>query len=157
MLTYQQLWELFLLTEQPPEQASKAEIPGQLERWQAWASRLQTLGFLPQCYVEMAYGPIGFARVYDRATIGAARFTSTRLEESKKAMDSVVLMQYEGRLRAARVQAFLSHAAPGSSSDELDAESNVAYVHWYQDVADDESATAAGLSCPIFRHAEGCP
>lgn len=100
--------------------------------------------------VDICHGPRGFARVYDRSTVGSAKFTCTRLEGSKKAKDSLILIRDGERLRAGRVQAFLSHAAPGCVSDDLESESNVAYVHWYKQVPADQPHIEAELQCPVF-------
>ena len=156
--TYTELWEKFL-EETGQEQARKSQMLDQLSAWHDWAQGHADQGRLSPHQVQLCYGPQGAAEVYDRANVGQVQFVCSRLEGSKKAKDSVVLMMHNGELCAGRVSRFLSHTAPGGSGlrdDDL----NIAHVHWYQFTPSDQAAMVPtlgcaaaidpALSCPVF-------
>lgn len=96
-------------------------------------------------------GPLCTARVYDRAIAGTVTFTGTRLKGSKKAKDSLVMIwDDDDEYQAGRVQAFLSHAAPGSDSTDINDKTSIAYIHWYKRVPGDQSQMDTDLQCPVF-------
>ena len=77
-----------------------------------------------------------------------------RLEMSKRAKDSVVLLRVGGELSAARLEAFLSHCPPGHDSSaqggDRSIEPDLAFVHWYAFVPDDQDPIDTALGCPVF-------
>ena len=148
-LAYDVLWQQFL-TESGEQQARKRQMAQQLMRWRTWAEAREHSGELRPEQVELCYGPRGRALVFDRATVGSATFTCTRLEGSKKAKDSLVLIRDGDELRAGRVQAFMAHAAPGCTSEDVMDTVNIAYVHWYRQVPADQPCMDPLLGCPVF-------
>ena len=146
--TYTDLWELFLLDVEQ-EEAPTAELAEQMSAWHDWAFDAHEQGRLTQAQVELCSGPVGRAEVYDRATVGETKIACTRLEGSKLAKDSVVLMRHDGELCAGRVQAFISHAPPGCDGDTSE-EPDIALVHWYAWVPEDHFSTDPALGCPLF-------
>ena len=106
-------------------------------------------GLLNDAQVDLCYGPVGRAEVFDRARVGEVRFADTRLEASQTAKDSVVLLKHDDELCAGRVQAVLSHSAPGSPSGQ-EHTLNLSYVQWYPFVPSDQDPMDAALGCPIF-------
>lgn len=153
---YSELWQWFLNDTGAP-QASKANLAAQLRDWHDWANNMYAngQGVLTDQHRRACYGPRPSATVFDRATIEGTKFICTRLEGAKKARDGLVLVHVgapgEQRLRAARVQAFLSHAAPGIVAADLAAEADLAYVHWYDDVPPAQPRIDPQLWCPVFR------
>lgn len=104
--------------------------------------------------VRLCNGPVCSVRVYDRATAGSVTFTGTRLEGSKKAKDSLVMIwDNDEECQAGRVQAFLSHSAPGSSSSDINDETSLAWIHWYKRVPANQHAVDPDLQCPVFSRA----
>lgn len=103
---------------------------------------------------DVCFGPRPVVTVFDRAVLDDVSFTCARLEGSKKAKDSLVSVRIGGaggdRIRAALVQAFISHPAPGAERASLDDKANIAYVHWYKDVPADQPAVDLELGCPVF-------
>ena len=97
----------------------------------------------------MCSGPVGRAEVFDRAIVGQTRFTCTRLEGSKKAKDSLVLLMHNNELCASRVQGFVSHSPPGFSG-EREEQPDLALVHWYPHVPAGQASIDAALGCPVF-------
>ena len=74
---------------------------------------------------------IYFFRVNQRATVGDAGPAST---------------PFNAR---GRVQAFLSHMAPGGTGEKAD-DLNIAHVHWYSFVPNDQPSIDPVLGCPVF-------
>lgn len=52
--------------------------------------------------------------------------------------------------QAGRVQAFLSHSAPGSTSTDINDETSIAWVQWYKRVPTDQPSVDPDLGCPVF-------
>lgn len=88
--------------------------------------------------------------MFDRAEVGSTSFTCTLLEGSKKAKDSLVIVHEDEELKAGRVQAFMSHAPPGTDSGDQEDEINIAYVHWYRSVPLGQPRIDPVLGCPVF-------
>ena len=145
----------WLLNETRAEQAPKANLAAQLGLWHTWADAKFAEGKLTDQQRRVCFGPHPSVTVFDRAAIDGTRFTCTRLEGAKRVKDSLVLVRVgaagEQRLRAARVQAFLCHAAPGTVAAELSDEADLAYVHWNADVPADQPSIDPELGCPVFR------
>ena len=59
--------------------------------------------------------------------VGQVQFVCSRLEGSKKAKESAVLMMHDSELCAGRVRRFLSHTAPGGSGLR-DGDLNIAHI-----------------------------
>ena len=145
--TYTDLWEQFLEATGQSE-ASKVDLAEQINEWHSWAEVQHREGRLTAAQVQLCSGPCGRAEVYDRAMVGEVSFTCTRLEESKLAKDSIVLMRHQGELCAGRVTAFLSHLPPGW--DDRGQEPDIAVVSWYAWVPDDQPSMEPSLDCPLF-------
>ena len=124
----------------------------QVGEWHDWAFSKHQQGLLTVPQVEVCSGPARGADVFDRVVVGSTSFACTRLEESKKAKDSVVLLRDDGNICARRVQAFLSHTPPGAAGGVgvQDDDINLAYVHWYAFVPDDQPPVDPVLGCPVF-------
>ena len=100
---------------------------------------------------QTCFGPPLSVRRFDRAAIGDAIFTCTRLEAKKNARDSVVLCRLGGRYRAGRVTCFLSHAPPGKLVDP-DEEASLALVRWFGVASTAvEQQVMRSLGCPVVR------
>ena len=111
-------------------------------------------GAMDALNARLCNGPVCSVRVYDRATAGVVAFTGTRLEGSKKAKDSLVMIwDDDEEYQAGRVQAFLSHSAPGSTSRDISDETSIAWIHWYKRVPDDQPTVDPDLQCPVFSRA----
>lgn len=78
-------------------------------------------------------------------------FACTHLEGAKKAKDTLVLVRGDdGKLRAGRVQAFLSHATPDDTDASLEHQVSLAHVRWHKDVPEEQAQLHAELDCPVF-------
>ena len=60
-----------------------------------------------------------------------------------------MLLMHNGELCAGRVQAFLSHTAPGGTVQKADY-LNIAHVHWYSFEPDDQPSIDPVLGCSVF-------
>lgn len=146
--SYTALWEQFL-TATGVAEAQKADLAEQLDDWHEWAAEKARQGALTPAQAELCSGPVGAAEVFDRAIVGEVRFTCNRLEGSKQAKDSIVLMRQHGDLCAGQVTAFLSHAPPGFEG-ERSAQPDIAHVHWYAWVPEDQPSIEPELGAPLF-------
>lgn len=150
---YNHLWQAFL-RETGQRQAPKAMLSKQLDAWRLWGERHKAAGSMDAADALLCNGPVCSVRVYDRASAGTVMLTGTRLEGSKKAKDSLIMIWDDDEdYQAGRVQAFLSHRAPGSTSTDINDETSIAWVHWYKRVPSDQPSVDPDLQCPIFGRA----